>query len=140
MPSPILTAADYQEIREQIDTSLDATTLPDATIGRDAYAGAAMREVISRDPLAETRTGADAARVRLAAIYLTAARLCPAVPALVRVTHQETTYQQVAPRFDKRAEELRGLAETELAAVTASGDTTPYRPTMFRTARGRRGQ
>ena len=140
MPSPLLTAADYQEVREQIDTSLDVLALPDAIVGRDAYAGAAMREVIARDPLAETRTGADGARVRLAAIYLTAARLCPAVPALSRETHGETTYQRLTIDPMKRAEELRGLAESELAAVLDPGDATPYRPTMFRLASGRRGR
>jgi hypothetical protein len=137
---PILASADYQEIREQIDISLDALALPDAVVGRDAYAGAAMREVIARDPLAESRTGADGARVRLAAIYLTAARLCPAVPALQSETHGETTYRRMAFDATKRAEELRSLAESELSAVLEPGDATPYRPTMFGLASGRRGR
>jgi hypothetical protein len=140
MPSPLLTAADWQEVREQIDISLDAVTLPDAIVGRDAYAGAAMREVVSRDPSAETRTGAAGARVRLAAIYLTAARLCPAVPALTRETHGETTYQRLALDPAKRAEQLRSLAEEELSAVLEPDDATPYRPTMFSLASGRRGR
>ena len=137
---PLISSADFQEVRELIDISLDALALPDAVVGRDAYAGAAMRDVLSRDPLAESRTGADGARVRLAAIYLTAARLCPAVPALSRETHGETTYQRVAFDPAKRAEELRSLAESELSAVLEPDDPTPYRPTMFRLASGRRGR
>lgn len=76
---------DYAEVRETLDVTLDSILLPDATIGRDAFVGEAEREVLARDPLAAGYPdGSDEAkRVRLACIYLTAARIAPSLPVLL---------------------------------------------------------
>src|SRR4051812_45313755 len=101
---PILSPADYPEVRAQLDLTLDGTMLPDATIGLDAFVGEAEREVLARDPLALSRTGDEAARVRLAAIYLTAARLALALPVL---TSEETPEGQ---RYARQAWDPVALA------------------------------
>lgn len=137
---PLLTSTDYPSIRAAIDISLTATDLPDATIALDIFIGAAMREVLSRDPEAESRTGDDLARVKAAAVYLTAARLIVTLPQILRETDLDTTYQRQAVDVAARAAELRALAEAELNEVLEPDDATADRPTMFDTAHGYRGR
>jgi len=137
----LLSSTDYPSVRAAIDTSLDSAVLPDALIARDVFVGAAELDVLARDPLAASRTGTDATRITLAAIYLTAARLCPAVPNIIE---EEDTgqhrYRRQATDWTKRAAELRGMADAEIQAILAPTATTPGRPTMFVAASGRRGR
>lgn len=89
----ILTTADYPAIRAALDTTLDDTLLPDATIALDPYHWAAEREVLRRDPDAESRTGDDAKRVKLAAVYYAAANLAPAIPRITASALSTTSFQ-----------------------------------------------
>lgn len=138
MASPLLSAADYPEIRQQIDLSLDTTTLPDATIARDAFIGQGMRAVIELDPDAETRTGTAGARVRLAAIYWTAALLCPVIPVLSQVRFQQEGYTRQAWDASKRAAELKALAAALVDEVLTPGESRV--PFAFKTVPGYRGR
>jgi hypothetical protein len=139
----ILSTSDYPEIREQLDVTLDSTLLPDATIGRDAFVGEAEREVLARDPLALSYSaGTDnAKRVRLAAIYLTAARLAVALPVL---TSEEVSgasrYQRAAWDPAVLASRLRQLAGEVFAAYLETSGSTSSVPFAFGLACGRRGR
>lgn len=73
----LLTSADYPEIRDAIDVSLDSDSLPDSVIGRSIYVGRAEAYIASRT----TDTDDSAKR---ACIYYTAYLLVKleAIPAL----------------------------------------------------------
>ena len=135
---PLITSADYPAIRAAIDTSLDTTSLPDATIALDIYAGAAMRLVLARDPAAATRTGDALARVTAAAVYYTAARLILALPQITREAYPEQSYQRQDVNVSERAAYLTSLADAELDAVLGDAATAGM-PTMFAAGHGRRG-
>jgi len=136
---PLITSANYPAIRAAIDTSLDVVALPDATIALDIYAGAAMRDVLARDPLALSRTGDDLARVTAAAVYFAASRLILALPQIRRENYPEQEYVRQEVDIWAHAAELRSLAEAEISLVLDLGDATADRPTMFVAGHGRRG-
>jgi len=137
----LLTVDDFPAIRAALDSSLDASTLPNKIIDEDIYIGAAWDEVLERYPTAESETDATVlTRLRRAAIYFAAARLAPVV---VRITSLSVSVQGVnysKPVFDpaKRAAELRALADAELDAILTPGELS--RPTMFAVASGQRGR
>src|SRR5215510_10127369 len=81
----IVQPVDYGAVRAALDTSLDTTALPDATIALPIFLDAADLEIKRRDPAWASRTGDAATHLKNAAIYLTAALLAPAVP---RVTEE----------------------------------------------------
>lgn len=142
MANPLLSSAQYPAIRAAIDVKLAATDLPDAVIALDIYKGAAIQDVLARDPSAESRTGDAEVHVTSAGIYFCAARLCPAV---VRVTSlsvstRDLNYSRQTFDPEQRAAELRALADTELARVLEPSEDTPSRPTMFTIAAGTRGK
>lgn len=138
----ILEEADFPAIRACLDTELNSTSLPDSTMSQDVFMQAADRDVTDIDPDAETRTGTEAERVRLAAIYFCAARLAPAVVRITSMSIQARDLSLTKQTFDptKRAEELRALAAEELAAVLEPAATSPSRPTTFAVAPGYRGR
>jgi len=138
----LLTAAAYPAIRASLDTELTAADLPDAIIQMDIYSGAAEADVLTRDPLAAGRVGADGARVLRAAIFFAAAALAPVVA--LRTTEQlpDYSYQRTVVRWDERARLLRARGTAELDAILAPpGGADDYeRPVMMRLARGGRGR
>lgn len=138
----ILTALDYPQIRAVLDVSLTSTQLPDDTIGMDIFVGRAEADVLALDPDAETRTGADLQHIKNAAIYFTAALLCPTVVRITSMTAQTRDLAYTRQAFDpeERAAELRALAVAEVTAVLTPDDTTPNRPTVFARATANRGK
>lgn len=138
----LITSADYDSIRKAIDLDLTATDLPNEVIGLDVFHGAAEREVIARHPTAADETGDDLKRVQAAVIYLVAARLAPTVVRKTSISVQTRDASYSRPAFDgqKRAAELRGLAEVELQEVIQPSAVAPSRPTMFALASGTRGK
>lgn len=135
----LLSAADYPAIRAAIDVSLTARVLPDTIIGLPIYVDAAEAEILLRDPLAESRTGAALQHVTNAAVLLAAALLAAAMPAYTAETFSDYSYQRKTD-WATRAAELRKRAEAELAAVLEpENPTTASKPTMFTTAPGTRG-
>jgi len=117
----LLTISDYPAVRAALDISLTSAALPDAIIELDLYAGAATRAIRARDPIAESRTGDDLARVQLAAVLWCAALLVPALPQIASETHGDDTYRRQTSDPLVFATELRGRAEAELAAVLNAG-------------------
>lgn len=138
----IISSSDFDSIRKAIDLDLTASDLPNEVIGLDVFHGAAEREVIARHPNAASETGDDLKRVQSAVIYLTAARIAPTVVRKTSISIQTRDSSYSRPAFDgqKRAKELRGLAEIELQEVIAPSATAPSRPTMFALANGTRGK
>ena len=134
----LLTSADYPAIRAALDVHLDSTLLPDSIIALNIYQGAAEMEVKRRDPLAETRTGDDATRVRLAAIYLCAAALAPAIPRLVSQTLDGHTVTVDGATWRDLAERLTALAYEHLQTVTSA--TLQVGAFHFARASGGRGK
>lgn len=142
MPSVLLSALDYPAVRAAIDVSLSTGDLPDATIALGIYHAAAIQDVIARDPAAESRTDDELERVKRAAIYFLAARLCAATVRLTSLSIQtrDMSYSKPAQDPDERAAELRGLAEAEIAAVLTPDEGDYARPTFFAVAPGYRGR
>jgi len=137
----ILSSDEYPAIRAVLDTDLNDKNLYDSTIALDIYQGAADQDVLDLDPDAESRTGTDAERILRAAIYFCAARLAPAVVRITSLSIQARDLSYSKPVFDpeKRAAELRSMAEEEINEVLHPTDTSYSMPTMFARAEGKRG-
>ena len=76
----LLSSSDYPAIRALIDTALTAEELPDAAIGYDQIVGYADRLVKSYVPTAESLTGDNLLRAKLAARLIAAAQLAAGSP------------------------------------------------------------
>ncbi len=137
----ILTALDYPAVRAALDVQLNAQSLPDATIAQGIFVGAAEAEVLKRVPEAESKTGEDLARVKRAAVWLTAAYLAHSVARITSLSVQtrDLSYSRQTFNPDEKAAELRARAEREFGMLLAPLAATPSRPTMFTTVGGRRG-
>jgi len=139
MADPLLDSSDWPAIRAALDVTLDAAQLPDATIALDIYSGRAMREIQARITGATALTGDDELKVTAAAVFLTAANIAPAMPAIMRAESQHLAVQRKEVDWNKRAADLRQAAEEEIAGLLEPDTAGPYRPTMFARAKGRRG-
>jgi hypothetical protein len=139
MADPLLASSDWPAVRAALDITLDSVQLPDATIALDIYSGRAMREIEARVTGATALTGDDELKVTAAAVFLTAANLAPAMPAIMRAESQHLAVQRKEMDWNKRAADLRQMAEDEIAGLLEPDTTGPYRPTMFARAKGRRG-
>lgn len=142
----ILTTLDYSAIRAALDVNITAQTLPDSVIAEDIFQGAAEDDVLRRVPDAETLTGDNLARVKRAAIWLTAAYLAHSVARITSMNIQtrDMSYSRQTFDPDEKAAELRQRAEREFAALLIVIPIVPTappsrRPTMFTTVGGRRG-
>lgn len=140
----ILAPAEYAAIRAAIDVALDSESLPDSVIALAIYLGAADLEVKTLDPLWATRTGDALIQLTNAAIYLTAARLAPALPRLLSARYDSGSDSEVrqfqARDWDAWAAQLRNWAQAALDTYLDVGDRISTRPTRFTAATGRRGR
>lgn len=136
----ILTTADYPAIRAALDVGLNATTLPDATIGQSIFVEAAEAELLRRVPDAASMSGGDLARVRRALVWLTAAYLAHSVVRITSLSVQtrDLSYSRQTFNPDEKATELRSRAEVEIGMLLIPTQVAPGRPTMFALAAGRR--
>jgi hypothetical protein len=135
----ILTSADYPAIRSAIDVSLTARQISDAIIEYPIFLDAAEAKVISRDPLALSRTGTDAMHIKNATIYYTAFFLIPSVPDIVRQSVGDYDYMRDPRDLEARGAQLLARAEAELAMVLTPTTTQLPRTKHFQTVAGRRG-
>lgn len=136
----LLTPTEYPSIRAALDLSLDSESLPDRVIELPIYLAAADLEVKTRDPDWATRTGDALIHLTNAAIYLTAARIAPAVPRLQGETFGDYRYQLQSVDWEARAAALDSMADAALDTILDVGDMVSDRPTRFALARGRRGR
>lgn len=132
------------EVRAALDPTgllLDAESLPDDSVRRQLYAGAAVTEVLSLDPDAASREGAAQQRIANAVNLLTAANIAPFITQITReqLDDASTSYQSVD--WASRGSQLRGRARAEVAAaIDGAGSGAPAVPIFgFTIACGRRG-
>ena len=122
----LLTTGDYPAIRAALRVGLDDVTLPDTTIGMVQYQGAAEAELLRRDPVAASRTGAAGLRIKSAAILLTASYLAPSMPLPESETVEGGRYSS---KLDTQrvalSEILRARAFAELALAQGATPETP---------------
>lgn len=138
---PILSSDQYGLIRQAIDTSLTADDLPLSVISAPIYMDAAEAEVQRRDPAWASRSGAAQLALQRAVIFLTAAYLAPALPALRSEAYPEGyRYERQGVDYAARAAELRALADAEVASIVTPEEAAPLRPITFAAASGRRGR
>jgi hypothetical protein len=122
----LLATRDYPEVRAALRVGLDDNTLPDEVIGMVQYQGAAEAELLRRDSIAATRTGAAGLRVKSAAILLTAAYLAPAMPLPESETIEGGRYvSKLDTGRTALAESLRARAFAELALAMGLTPETP---------------
>lgn len=133
----------YPAVLAVLDTKLTSADVPDTLLGQPIYKDAAIADVVELYPTALSATDAAiTARLTRAAIYFCAARLAPAVVRItsLNVSTRDMSYSRQTFDPDKRAAELRALAQGEIAAITDPDDATPNMPTMFTVAPGYRGR
>ena len=120
----ILNASSFVAIRAAIDLSLDTESLPDTVIALPIYMDAADLEVKTRDTAWASRTGDSLTLLTNACVYLTAARLAPAMPRLLGETYADGyQYQMQAIDWEARARWLRAQAELSLDALIGVVET-----------------
>ena len=137
------TSASYPAVLAALDAKLTSADIPNTFLDEPIYKDAAIQDVVDlySTALAET-VAAIQARLTRAAIYFLAARLAPAVVRItsLSVTTRDLSYSRQTFDPEKRAADLRALAQEEIAAITDPTDATPNMPTMFSVAPGYRGR
>lgn len=140
----LITEADYDTIRKAIDLTVDENMLPGDVIALPIYEASAIRQVVDRHPTAESETGNNLKRVMNAAALFCAALIAPAMTGKMvnslSTSTRDLNFSRPPYNGEKRAAELRGLAEAEIAEVLEPADETHARPTMFAVAAGLRGR
>lgn len=121
---PLLSAADYDNIRRAIRTDLAAATLPDTTIALPSYQAAGEAEVLRRDPLALTRAGVDGERVKQAAVLYTAALLARSLPVYTSIAENGLSLSIKTADPEMIVRDLRQAADGLMAAVIGAGATS----------------
>jgi hypothetical protein len=126
-------ATEYPQVRALLDITLKVEQLPDEIIALDAFHGDAERDVLTRVPDAESRTGTQLRRLVHAALLLCAANLAPALPRLLRDKFADQEIQLAPVDMAKRALALQAQAYDEIAAVLNEDGTeqTVEIPTLF---------
>lgn len=137
----ILTDDHNPQIRAAIDPTLDAGKLPDAVIGMTIYRDAADLDVKALVPdwetiVADTGTSAYIHLIN-ALIYLTAAKIVPALPDLLGETWPDYAYKVQRPTLAEQARRLTALAMAAIGLATGT-ETASRLPTFFTIARGTR--
>lgn len=136
----ILTYGDYEAVRKSLDLSLDEAALPSEIIELPVFGPAGESDVLERDPYSlgyQTTDTVAWERVRRAAIWFTAARLAPAVPALTMERLGDWSMSRKETDFGALAATLRGRAAAELAQNVTGSSPAPL--PSFTLACGRRG-
>lgn len=138
----ILTSADWPDVRDAIDTQMDTNVLPNATIARNIFSGAADQDVLKIDPLAESRTDEDGNRVKRAAIYFCAARLIDVVfqPTSLSATTRDLRWSRQLTPAEAKANKLKGMAVEEINAILFPDTTAQSMPRVFSSVSGTRGK
>lgn len=129
----LLSRANFPAIRAVIDIELDEVGLPDSIIQLDVFQATGEADVLSRDPIAASRTDlTEKLHIVNAAVLFTASYIVIALPRILKETfgvHYATTKQEVE-RKDLAAL-LRSRANDEIDAVINKGAEEPDRPLSF---------
>lgn len=132
----ILTVTEYPSVRAVIDMALDASTLPDTTIGLDVYAGATDRYI--KQQVADWSTilaGVDAdliANLRNAGVYYCASLIAGSSTVVTSMAVGEARWARSAYDREKHAKWLLGQAQSLIADVIGTATPKPKPiPTVF---------
>lgn len=136
----LLTASEYSGIRAALDVSLDADMVPDSIIEEPIFGPAAELWVMEQDPLWSTRTGTAQRHLLNALTYYAASLIAPSMPAILSESQGPYAYSRASVDWMKRAAELAGRAEEEIAAVLAPSQSVTRYPTFMTRAPGQRGR
>ncbi len=136
---PLIGSSEYPQIRAALSVSLSATTLPDATIALDVYAGEAQRWVLAAVPGAESLSGAELATAKRAAVFHAAYLLAPAMPNITAQEMDGLSASQKARDWEQHAATLLGRAQAALGSLVEDAAAVT-RPTLFTLAAGGRGR
>ena len=136
----LFSADEYPQVRALLDITLKPEQLPATIIALDTFHGDAERDVLSRVPDAESRTGTQLQRLKHAALLLCAANVAPALPRLLRDRFADQEIQLAPVDMPARAAELQAQAYDEIAAVLAEdgAEQAAEIPTLFVAARADR--
>jgi hypothetical protein len=131
MPLQFLDAGSFDQVRACLDLSLDAASLPDELIAQPVYAPDAEAEVLERDVNAATYADGTVAKQRAtnAAVFLTAARLAPSLPAIASEKLGDWQMSQTPPDLAKLAASLRGMAARQIS-LNVNGTTSAPLPSF----------
>ncbi len=145
----LIDAADYEAVRKAIEISLDEDDLPGSVIGLPIYQGEAEREVLGLVPTAQTEVDGTAGvptasgqLIKLATVYLTAARLAPRVESIKSVKYPDYAEDRTVVDRDTQVAQLRTMAFSlidTVLGITPSAALVSNVPIMFSKARGGRG-
>jgi hypothetical protein len=134
----ILSPTDYPEIRDAVLIGLDPVDLPDATIGRDIYAGTAEQWAQTLVPGWSTLAGPEAAHLHRAAKLYCASLLCSAMNTITSRDDFRLSITVAKVDWQARAAILASRAEAE--ASLALDVVLVNIPGMFGLAHGYRGR
>lgn len=135
---PLLTPAEFEAVRQALDTSLDDETLPDATIALDIYQHVGEARVYALVPTADAIVDTNP-RIRIAAIFYVAAELAPVIPHILREDYGQYSYQLDKKDWTKQAADLRRKADEQIAAVIGDPiETEDLMPAVFTLAHANR--
>jgi hypothetical protein len=113
----LLSSGDYPAIRALIDTALTSGELADAAIGYDQVIGYADRLVKAYVPLAESLTGDNLLRAKLAARLIAASELAKSAPQITDVKIGPYTEGRQDVDWRRLSRELRLRADKEIQAL-----------------------
>ena len=138
----LLPAERYSEVRRVLDPTLGEGALPSDIIASDLYQGEAERWVLSIDPMASSRTGAEQDAVHRAIIHMIASLLSPRIPQARQINmagHTATfTFGETVPERTIRLANEAMAALLTYVVITETIDTS-YSPVFVTTVSGRRG-
>ena len=122
MAGVYITSADYEEIRKRIDSAVDDTILPDATIALDTYSGQAEDDVVSllKDP--DGLTTAQQLKVKRACILRCAAELVPAVRSTIRRASGDVQAEREKRDWVAHQTALFQASDTQLVDIPKKSD------------------
>lgn len=135
-----LAAPRYPDVRSALSVKVTVSQLPDAVIGSDLYAGAAVRWGRGMMPTYDALTDDDKATVDSAVVLYCASLIAPAMPDIVGQDWANLAVRMQPMDWRKRAVELLGRAQMEIAGIVEAAEATADdMPSLFVRASGGRG-
>ena len=139
---PLTDRVHGETVRRALDpvgVDLDDQNLPDLVIGTEIYAGAAVSEVLRRDPNAEGRD-ADPAKQHItnALNLLTASYLAPFISQITKDQVANSSQTKATVDWNRRGNELKNRALDEINLAVGTVAVATSMPRVFGVARARR--
>jgi hypothetical protein len=130
----LTTASDFEQVRYAMEM-LEATPdiIPDSVIQYDVFRGNAELEIKTHIPDAESKTGDDATRVKIATVCLTAAKMVPTFRRLKSEQYNDdSSFQYLQLSNETLITQLEDEAYRNIEEVIDPGTTVSDRATRRR--------